>query len=50
MQLTEKDVPVSAPPATTIPEQVSAAEIAQQSQKFWYQQQLVKPSETVEER
>jgi hypothetical protein len=50
MQLTEKDVSVSAPPVTTIPEEISAAEIAEQSRKFWYQQQLVEPSESPEER
>jgi hypothetical protein len=44
-QLTEKDVPVSAPPATTLPETVSAAEIAEQSRKFWYQQQLAPQEE-----
>jgi hypothetical protein len=45
MQLTEKHVPVSAPPVTTIPEEISAAEIAEQSRKFWYQQQLTPPEE-----
>lgn len=45
MQLTEKDVPVSASPVTTIPEEISAAQIAEQSRKFWYQQQLTPTKE-----
>jgi uncharacterized protein YccT (UPF0319 family) len=39
-------VPISSPPAESIPETVTTAEIAEQNKQYWYQQaRLDKPEE-----